>query len=115
MIVEHVVQGTKENSFHDFNITIEGMNLIISSGSYYQAGQEKINSDTDTLISIPSPNEETNYEVWLTTDGLQVLTRTQNENFDIVDNPLLKLNWFSLQPNETDLNNAEIHFLKVVE
>jgi hypothetical protein len=117
MIIEHIVQGSKQTSFHDFNVSTYNMILSISKGSYYRAGVKIFNGDTVANITIPIQTELTNYEVWLTSNGLSILTRTENENFayDQLINQIDRLAWFDVPTNCTNLNNTDIHFVKVVE
>ncbi|WP_209121501.1 hypothetical protein [Alkalihalobacillus sp. BA299] len=115
MIIEHIVEGSQNTSLHDFQISINGLDLMISGGSYYQAGQEKFVSSEEATIQIPSPTELTHYTLWLTESGINVLARTDKEEYTEVLNPVDRLAWFSIPANETDLNNVDIHFVKVVE
>lgn len=115
MIIEHIVKGSKETSSHSFSVSVNGMNLIVTKGSYFLNNTEKIKSDNDVSITIDSPTEDTHYELWLSETGLQVLSRTDSENFDTVENSIDRLAWFTISANETDLNNTEINFVKVVE
>jgi hypothetical protein len=115
LIIDHIVKGSKNTSFHDFKINLDDMNLSISAGSYFRDNTELIKSENGTLINIPVPNVDTYYEVWLTDNGVQVIYRTDNEDFDVIDNPIDRLVWFTLPSEETDLNNLDIHFLKVVD
>jgi hypothetical protein len=115
LIQEIIVKGSKSTTFHDFTITTNGLNLILSKGHYVLNNVERIKSDIDVTITLDSPTEDTHYEVWLSETGLQVLSRTDSENFDVVNNPIDRLLWFTISANETDLNNTEINFVKVVE
>lgn len=115
MIIENIVKGSKNTSFHDFEIGVSGMDLTVSKGSYFQAEQEKIKSDNDVVIPISSPTETTHFEMWITETGIQILTRTDSENFAIVDNPIDRLAWFTVPTNTVDLNGVDIHIIKVAE
>jgi hypothetical protein len=115
MIKELIIEGSKNTTFHNFTVTTNGMNLTISKGSYFTNNVERIKSDTDVTITLDSPMENTHYEIWLSEIGVQVMSRTESENFDVVEKPIDRLLWFTVFANETDFNNSEIHFVKVVE
>lgn len=110
MIVERIVHGSIETSLHDFEFKTENMNLIISTGSYYQAGIKRYSKDDETVITIPQKNEPSYYEVWLTESGLLLI-----EGFSVVENPIDRLGWFSVEAETINLNEVEIYFVKVVE
>jgi hypothetical protein len=117
MIIEHTIIGSKETSFHTFQINVSKMNLLLSNGSYFQDGKEIFTTMINSTILIPSVTELTYYEVWLTMDGISILTRKLNEEFgfDQLVNPIDRLCWFAVPVNCTDLSTIDIDFIKVVE
>lgn len=115
MIIEHVVQGSSATTLHNFRLYLDKLKLFITKGTYYQAGDSRFVIENDIAIPLPPSNELTHYDIWLTDNGIQVLSKTENEEFDIVDNPIDRLIWLSVPANETDLNNVDVHFVKVVE
>ena len=115
MIIEHIVKGSKETTLHDFKLYINYLNVIISKGSYFRNKEEKFRIENDITIIIPNTNETIYYEIWITETGIQILSRKDNEDFDVVDKPIDRLIWFELPSNETNLSNVDIHFVKVVE
>nr|WP_309099059.1 hypothetical protein [Fredinandcohnia onubensis] len=114
MIKEHIVEGSKDTSFHDFVITTNGMNLIVTNGSYFRRGNKIFSGINDALIQIPSPSQLTHYELWVTETGLVLKERTDTQVFDEVENPIDRLAWFSVPENCTSLEDVEVIFVKVV-
>jgi hypothetical protein len=117
MIVEHVVKGSKETTLHSFHVSINKLNLIISNGSYFRANIEYFKLSDDTTINFISQTENTYYEIWLTDNGISILTRKEDEDFayEQLVNPIDRIVYFNLPTNCTDLNKIDIHFVKVVE
>jgi hypothetical protein len=91
------------------------MEITISSGYYYRGGEILVSSTSSSRIEIPIPDGDIHYEVWLTTNGITILTRTDNEEFDKVIDPVDKLAWFTVESNSSSLDNVEVNFVKVVE
>jgi alpha/beta superfamily hydrolase len=112
MIVFHNVKGSKETTLHTFTLSVQDMDLIFSPGSYFQSNVLKYESKIQETISITPPTTFTNYEVWLTTNGFQVIQRTNETDFEPVTNPIDRIAWFSLQPSET-LEETDIHFVQI--
>jgi hypothetical protein len=117
VITEHVVKGSKDTSFHDFNISVSGMVLTLSNGSYFRGGQEIFKDVDNTVVTIPTSTDLIYYELWITKDNLSILTRKENEEFhyDNLVNQIDRICWLTIPANCTDLNSAEIHVVKVVE
>lgn len=92
------------------------MNLILSGGYYFLSGSEKLKSFNETIIPIPSSDEITHFEVWLTGQGISVLSRVKDEDFayDQLTEQIDKLAWLSVPANCTDLSYVDVHFVKVV-
>lgn len=114
MVIYHTVKGSKETSWHNFDITVENMSVSISSGSYFRAGEEIIISESGATIAIPVSSEETKYEVWLTQNGIQVNYENSTSSFAEVMEPVDLMCWFKVDANQTDLALSEIHVRKVV-
>jgi hypothetical protein len=116
MIIENIVKGSKDTTFHTFKFYLNGLDLIITKGSYFQEGIEKVISYNATNISYPITNELTHCEIWLTTSGISALMRRDNENFlfDQLINPIDRLAWFTVPKNCTSLNEIDVNVLKVV-
>jgi hypothetical protein len=117
MIIEHVVNGSKETSYHNIQITAANLDFTLKSGSYFQNGQEIFNMINDTVVSIPLANQLTHYEIWITKNGFSILTRTDTEDFAYshLINQIDRLCWFSVPASCTDLSTLDIHLVKVVE
>lgn len=116
MIINHQIKGSMETSFHNLQIQVSNMNITILNGSYFQNGVEVFAMYTNTVISIPSSTDLIYYEVWITKNGLSVLTRKENEHFayEQLVNQIDRICWFSVPANFYNLNEVDIHFIKVV-
>lgn len=117
MIKEQIIKGSKNTSFHDFQLSITGLNLILTNGSYFRGGQELFKDIESTVVTIPSSVDSIYYELWITDNGLSVLSRKENEEFSYnqLTNQIDRLCWFNVPANCTDLNTVDINFVKVVE
>jgi hypothetical protein len=117
LIIEHTIKGSKDTSFHDFQISVLGMVLTLSNGSYFRGGQEVFKDIENTTVTIPSSTDLIYYEFWITTDGLCILTRKENEDFpyEQLTNQIDRICWFSVPANCTDLSTIDFNIIKVVE
>lgn len=115
MIIENVVQGSLETNLHSFTFASEGMNLIMSAGSYVQMLAIKATEDESTTIPLDTPEEDTHYEVWLSGSELCILTRTDSTAFGEVVNPIDKLAWFTIPSGATSLDDVEINTIRMEE
>ena len=113
MIIENVVKGSLETTLHSFTFATEEMNLIMSAGSYVQMMAMKITESDSTIIPIAVLNEDTHYEVWLTTSGLTILTRTDTTEFGVVVEPIDKLAWFTVTAGTSLLDGVEINSIRM--
>lgn len=113
MFIYHNVAGSIGTSLHDFEISINGMELNISNGSYFIAGNEVFSSIDGATLTIPVSTEITHYEIWLTKSGVSILVRNESQDFDEINNSIDRLAWFSVPADELDLTNVEIHVVKV--
>lgn len=110
MIVERIVKGSINTSLHNFEFKTENMNLIISDGSYYQAGMKRYSKDDETVITIPQKNESVYYEIWLRESGFLLV-----EGFGAVEKPIDRLGWLTVHSDTTNLSEVDIYFVKVVD
>jgi hypothetical protein len=117
LIKEQTIKGSKDTSFHDFQLNVSGLVLTLSNGSYFRAGQEIFKDNEITVVNIPVSANLIYYELWITNDGLCVLTRKENEDFpyEQMTNQIDRLCWFYIPANCMDLNAVDINFIKVVE
>ena len=113
MIIENVVKGSLETTLHSFTFASEGMNLIMSAGSYVQMMAMKVTESDSTIIPIVVPSEDTHYEVWLTASGLTILTRTDITEFGVVVDPVDKLAWFTVTAGTSLLDGIEINTIRM--
>lgn len=102
MIQEHIVQGSKDTTLHNFTIDAEGMSVTIHPGSYYRAGVELYHLEEDVTLDIPSSGD---YSIWLTNKGFKVVSMSQT-----VQGAIDLLAW--LTASDTIEN---IHFMRMVE
>lgn len=117
MIIEHTITGSKDTSFHNLQLIVSNLNIILTSGSYFRNNVEIFKMDSDTVITIPQSTDIMNYEIWITKNGISVLARKENEEFaynQLVDE-IDRLCWLYVPANCNNLNLADTHFVKVVE
>lgn len=117
MIIEHKVNGNKNSTFHSFILSQTNMNITVSKGEYYRAGQTLVSSSSPTSIDIPVPTEDAQYEIWLTTEGIHIYVAPANQPIDIDDTSILidKLAWFIVPNGTTSLDNIEVNALRMVQ
>lgn len=117
MINEIIVKGSIETTFHDFTFTTNGMDLILSSGTYHQNNTVIYTDPDGGSITIPTtPNM--NYEISLLVTGeFHVLQYSDVDtaiefykNNKIVD----LLAWFTVGENVTSLDAVTINVKKMV-
>lgn len=114
MIIEHDIEGSKDTSFHDFQLTLQqGMNLTISSGSYYLANTEVYKNDSDYIETITSPSVSTDIEIWVTKSGFALITGDSTSQ--TLTDPIDKLIWFTVPAGCTDISGLSINFIKIIE
>jgi hypothetical protein len=115
MIKTHNVIGSKETTFHDFTIESSGMDITISKGNYTQANVDRFKTDAGATVALPTPLADTHYELWLNDAGLNVLNRTDGQEFGAVSNPIDRLAWFTVPANVISLDDVEINVMVVNE
>jgi hypothetical protein len=115
MINEITVLGSRRTTLHDFTLEQNGMELVFSNGSYVQDNTERFTTDLGAKVTIPSPASDTHYEVWLSEDGLVILSRSDADEFGEVVNPIDRLAWFTVPANVTSLDGVEINYVKFIE
>jgi hypothetical protein len=117
VIIEHTLKGSKETSFHNLQLIISNLSIILTNGSYFRNNEEIFKLDSDTVINIPQSAEIMNYEIWITKNGILILARKENEQFayNQLTDEIDRLCWLSVPANCTNLNLADVHFIKVVE
>ena len=114
MINYHDVIGSKETSFHDFDITVGGLSITLSLGSYVRDNNILIESEEEAVINIEKPIVDTQYEIWLADEGITVRSKSKDQEYGDLVNPIDRLAWFTALANTEDLTDTEIHFVRVV-
>jgi hypothetical protein len=114
MINNIIVNGSEETTLSTFEITTDGLNLVISQGQFIQENTVLFQSDS-TVVPIPVSDESLNYNFYLTTDGLVIAVWGAGETISEVDNLLIQLAWCSVPANTQSLDNIEINVVKVVK
>lgn len=111
MIIKHTIQGSLDTTLHDFEIHTESMDLFVLGTHYTNRNQKLIEHEKDIpiQISIEKTTKDTWYEIWLTTDGVTVLSRAPKESFEDIENPIDRLAWFKVPANTTTLDDIEIN------
>lgn len=110
MIKQNIINGSLETTLHDFKIHTKSMDLFISGTHYTNQGNVLIEHDGEEIeINIPTPTKHTSYEIWLTTDGVSVLSKLDGDEFGELVNPIDRLAWFKVPANCTNLDEIEIN------
>lgn len=110
MIVEHIVQGSKNTSVHDFEISINAMKITASPGSYFQNGELKFTVPSESVFTVDSLVSDATYDLWVTSSGLKLLQDSSN----LPDGAIDRLAWFTVPANTTDLSNIEVNIVKTI-
>ncbi len=117
MINEVTVQGSKDTTFHDFTISQEGMDISFSVGSYYRGGRELAKEFDITTITIDTPAEDVQLEIWLGADSAGVaefMLCEAGSDLSALTYPTIdRLAWFTLPAGTTSLDVVEINVLKI--
>jgi hypothetical protein len=119
MIKENIVIGDINTTFHDFTFYQNGMNITISSGSYTSNGLSLAGLLDEGTVNIPvNMYQDVDYEIWLTTNGIEVL---QGKFLDIwTNNPIAegdridRLCWFTVPKATKILDDVEINVIRMV-
>jgi hypothetical protein len=115
VITEHFVRGSSDTCIHNFSLHVEGMRITFSNGKYIANNSVLFESESGATIEIPSRENEAKYEIWLASEGLALLSKTESEEFGYVEDPIDRLVWFTVPANVQTLDHVEIHFVKVVD
>lgn len=118
MINEITVIGTKETSFHNFSIVQENMDISISPGVYWRGGAELASSVDSATITIDSPTEDVQLEVWLcSSDGEAIIELLPSgENLaELSATPIDRIAWFTVPAGMTTLDGVEINVIRMVD
>ncbi|WP_368657623.1 hypothetical protein AB3Z07_21150 [Metabacillus halosaccharovorans] len=108
MIIIHAVQGSPYTSLHDFEISTEDNNLIVSGGTYTRNMSEVYTNEGNTF-TIPSLGETVNYEIWVTKNEIILITDSSQ-----LSDPVDRLAWFQVPPNTQTLDEVNIQFMKTI-
>lgn len=118
MINEIKINGSKSTTYHDFTFSTNGMNLVISGGTYYQNNNVVYTDANGGSIAIPTSPDMT-YEICLmASDEVHVLQYSNPddaikfyENNNVID----LLAWFTVPVNTTTLDNVQINVKAMVD
>jgi hypothetical protein len=102
VMVGHDVIGSKETTWHDFQVEVEALAITISNGSYYRNNELLYESTENTTLTIATAGY---YEIWLTTNGFKLLTDITN-----IENPIDRIAWITA--TATDI--LEIDVIKMI-
>lgn len=117
MINEIIIKGNHSTTFFDITFSTNGMDLIMSGGSYHINNEMLFSDENGGSITIPTtPN--VNYEVHLLKSGvvnvLQYIHLDEvvsfYENNEVID----LLAWFTVGENVTSLDQVQINVKKMV-
>lgn len=115
MIVETLMQGSRETTLHTFTFAANEMDLIMSIGEYVRGGMQLAKSDVVVTIPIATHSEDTHYELWLTKWGLTLLHRKVDEEYGVIEGPIDLLVWFTLPAGKISLDDVEINARRMEE
>lgn len=112
-IVPHTVNGSKENAYHDFVITVDDQTITVSAGSYWYNSVEVFSSASSVSFDIPvMPTDPAKFQdifetfIFITKSGI-VKKQATEETPDLID----RLVWFSLTP---DFQAIQIEYTTMV-
>lgn len=117
MIIDNICIGSEETALHSFEITASPSAITIHEGMYYLGGSIVFMSNSNIIIDIPvdEVTELTHFQVWLTKSGIDVLMRTDREIFDDPSDPIDLLVWFSITPENHNLQNVDVNVRKIIK
>jgi hypothetical protein len=112
-IVSHEIKGNQKTVFHNFNVSEENNEIIISPGTYYENDAITIEIPQETRINKPELSEWSYHGIWLTRNGVKLYSSA--ENIANPEQPIDRLAWieiYSPVPAERDI---ELHVINFVE
>lgn len=90
MITTHEIQGSLDTTLHDFTISIDNQDLVITGTHFTNKSIEKLIHDgREVRITIDEPND---FTLWITQQGLTLVYEGGEAPTDILD----KLAWGNL-------------------
>ncbi|MBP1992554.1 hypothetical protein [Paenibacillus eucommiae] len=111
------VQGSLETSWHNFSLVQEAMDISISSGEYWRGGIRLATVEESTRILINSPEEDTQLEIWICSDGETAVIELYQSG-DSLDElqytPIDRLAWFSVLSGAVTMDDIEINVVQMV-
>jgi hypothetical protein len=117
MINENIIKGHWTTTYHDFTFSTNGMDFIISGGSFVQNEKILFSDQTGGTITIPT-TANMNYELYLMPDGtLQIFQYGDIEEviaFAQKNQITELLAWFTIGTGVTTLDNVQINVKKMV-
>lgn len=106
MVTVHDCRGDKRTTFYTFQMYLDGMDVIITPGEYWNQEEMIFSTETETKLTIPKDGY---YRVWIYPDGLRVI-----EGYEAPDGYINVLVWAEVPENTTSLNDADVHFIRMV-
>lgn len=118
MINSILIQGSKETTWHDFEITQEGMDITLLPGSYWRGGTELAIIEAPTSITIDTPTEEAQLEIWLNGSGETVafeILLSGDPLSELAQQPIDRIAWLTVPAGVTTLDDVEVNIIKITE
>lgn len=100
-MIEHIVEGSIDTSMHDFEVSINGLEITVSPGRYYQNGNIRYSVVDNTHLMV---DREGYQELWLTESGFKLIYGNE-----MVEKSIDRLMWFT----SSGLELEDVHFVKV--
>lgn len=96
--------GTKESSWHDFSLVVNGNTLTVTPGEYWQRGQRLYQSTEEKTFEIPLSDGKA-YELYILENGIFLF-----DELVTLETPLMLMAWFT---NTGALEDVPITFLRL--
>lgn len=83
MITTHEIQGSLDTTLHDFTVSIDNQDLVITGTHFTNNSEEKLTHDGSKVrITIDEPS---NFVLWITQQGLTLVYKGGETPTDMLD------------------------------
>lgn len=101
------ITGSKQTSFHTFDVTVTDTQVTVSSGSFWQRGVEVLRVDTPTTFTIPDVSQNVfDQGIYATKAGI---IEGSGAIPDLID----RIAWFGI--DVATPTTVDVYALKIVE
>ena len=100
------VIGEKETTFYTFDIRVEGNNIIISPGEYYNQGKLIFNTSKETILTVP---EAGSYQIWIFPEGIKLIkgVNTRSDYINI-------LSYFDVPEEASSTGSLKVRCIRTI-